>query len=195
MAHPIIDRGVSTDNNLRDVASERWPEIIRQYRWFCLRSLPRVCLILLRFMDEGQAVDWAGYGSREAYLAALGLQPDAAEWAVQGLAVTGVAPVAVHHAARQSPTLAAAHKARFDRLVTALGEAMDHGDEAMVCLAVRTAWRRSWPKGTVDFRQVRNRRSDPKPAHQPDQSVQSLSVSSSSAASSASSADQSGSGS
>jgi hypothetical protein len=85
-----ITRGVEWQDNLSDVAPELWTELIGQYRFFCERCLPTDCRSLLRMISEGEKVRWAGYGNRDRYLyQGLGLVPDAVDWALQGLRITG----------------------------------------------------------------------------------------------------------
>jgi hypothetical protein len=77
-------------DNLEQLPEAGWPELIEVYREFCHRVLPNNCRELLRLISSGEAVQWAGYGSREAYIRdGLGLEPRAAEWAVRGLRMTG----------------------------------------------------------------------------------------------------------
>ena len=77
--------------DLRNVAPDLWPDLIAEYRFFCQRALPTDCRSLLRMVSEGEHVGWAGYADRAAYLReGLGLDPQAAEWAIAGLGMAGV---------------------------------------------------------------------------------------------------------
>lgn len=97
-----ITRGADLSDNLRDVAPDLWPDVIAEYRMFCQRSLPTDCRNLLRMVSEGEHTQWAGYGDRVAYLReGLGIEPDAADWALHGLEIAGVeAPIGYEQAQR-----------------------------------------------------------------------------------------------
>jgi hypothetical protein len=85
-----ITRGVEWRDNLNQVPREDWPELLGEYQEFCQRVLPRNCRELLRLISSGADVEWAGFGSREAYIRdGLGLEPRAAEWAARGLQLLG----------------------------------------------------------------------------------------------------------
>lgn len=73
-----------------DLAAEtpraQWADLMEMRRLFCTQYLPKNCRNLLFFMTDGEANDWVGYGSREAYLRdGLGLEPEMVDWAVVGL--------------------------------------------------------------------------------------------------------------
>lgn len=73
-----------------DPASEtpraQWSDLMEMRRLFCTQYLPKNCRHLLFFVTDGEANDWVGYSSREAYLRdGLGLDPDVVDWAVAGL--------------------------------------------------------------------------------------------------------------
>ena len=85
-----ISRGVEWNDDLRHVDPALWPDLVDEYRWFCRRNLSSDCRSLLRMISEGEHVGWAGYGDRERYIReGLGLDPEAVDWALAGLRLTG----------------------------------------------------------------------------------------------------------
>jgi len=95
-----ITTGAQWSDDLTGATPAQWPEIVEQYHWYCRHVLPNDCRNLLRMVKEGEATDWAGYDDREIYLRdGLGLDPEAVDWALAGLRVTGVdAPVTLEEA-------------------------------------------------------------------------------------------------
>lgn len=85
-----IHRGLEARDNLRSIEPGLWPELIGEYRFFCKRALPADCRELLRMTNEGKQVGWAGYGNRDSYVRdGLGLDPQAVNWALEGLRIAG----------------------------------------------------------------------------------------------------------
>jgi hypothetical protein len=90
MAAVSIRQGLVSGDPLAQVPRHQWPELMEMRRMFCKRSLPGDCRLLLQFIEDGRAGDFAGYAGEEDYIReGLGLDPEAVRWAVEGLEITG----------------------------------------------------------------------------------------------------------
>lgn len=71
-----------------DVPSDKWPTLLRERRTFCRCIMPSDFRLLLFFVEDGAKTDWLGLGSRDAYLRAIGLDPEMVGLAQRGLELT-----------------------------------------------------------------------------------------------------------
>jgi hypothetical protein len=91
-----INRGADSRDLLQETPPEQWPDVVQAYRTYATRGLPSDCRFLLRMVSSGEAVGWAGYGSRAAFVQdGMGLDPEAVAWACRGIEIAGQeAPIA-----------------------------------------------------------------------------------------------------
>ena len=85
-----IRTGITSADSLSELSRDQWPMLMELRRMFCNRSLPGDCRLLLRFIEDGRAGNFAGFDDETSYIRdGLGLDPEAVRWAVEGLEITG----------------------------------------------------------------------------------------------------------
>jgi hypothetical protein len=82
----IIRDPVCTDA-ASEIPREKWPTLLRERSHFCREVIPHDCRLLLFFIEDAAKADWLGYGTRNQYLRALGLDPKMVKLALRGLRI------------------------------------------------------------------------------------------------------------
>jgi hypothetical protein len=81
-----IVRDPLASDRAAEVPRAQWRSLMEERQRFCTEYLPMDCRHVLFFVEDGQANEWIGYGSRDAYInQGLGLDPEMVEWAIVGL--------------------------------------------------------------------------------------------------------------
>jgi hypothetical protein len=85
-----IYQGITLLHSFTEIPKSDWPELLRIRYDFCQKKLPSDCRKLLAFIEDARKADFAGFDSEESYIrSGLGLDPQAALWAVEGLKLSG----------------------------------------------------------------------------------------------------------
>jgi len=85
-----IYQGITLLHSFTEIPKSDWPELLRIRYDFCQKKLPSDCRKLLAFIEDARKADFAGFDSEESYIrSGLGLNPQAALWAVEGLKLSG----------------------------------------------------------------------------------------------------------
>ena len=109
MASLAIKTGLHGGEEAATVPKEQWRDLVRVREMHCNRSLREDCRALVFYIEDAARNDWLGFADRETYIReGLGLDPELADWAVDGLrrldgdeAVTFNAAVAIGVKARE----------------------------------------------------------------------------------------------
>jgi len=86
MASLAIKTGLHGGEEAATVPKEQWRDLVRVREMHCNRSLREDCRALVFYIEDAARNDWLGFADRETYIReGLGLDPELADWAVDGL--------------------------------------------------------------------------------------------------------------